>query len=112
MRPASGQFPTVRPLDYKEHGTWKLRNSWQQWAQEERTTEAWKRLAKREGLQEDAFSRASWLYADRNMALMYNKLESMSKAREYGWLGYVDSTEQLLEVLREAQEMRILPKNS
>lgn len=46
------------------------------------------------------------------MALMYNKLESMSKAREYGWLRYVDSTEQLLEVFREAQAMRILPSYS
>jgi hypothetical protein len=72
--------------------------------------DAWDRLAKREGLQEDAFYRASWLYADRNMALMYNKLESMTKARKFGWLGYVDSTEQLLEVLTEAQNMGILPK--
>jgi hypothetical protein len=30
LRPASGQYPTVRPLDYKEHGKWELRNSWQQ----------------------------------------------------------------------------------
>lgn len=74
--------------------------------------DAWKRLAKREGLQEDAFYRASWLYADRNMALTYNKLESMTKAREHGWLGYVDSTDQLLEVFREAQAMRILPQYS
>jgi hypothetical protein len=74
--------------------------------------DAWDRLAEREGLQKDAFYRASWPYADRNMALMYNKLESMSKARKFGWLGYVDSTEQLLEVLRDAQDMGILPKYS
>lgn len=99
----------MRPLDYKEHGTWQLRKSSQQWAKEERTIEAWERLAERDGLQEDAFYRASWLYADRNMALMYNKLESMTKARRYGWLGYLDSTEQLLEVLR--QVLLILEEN-
>lgn len=110
LQPASGQFPTVRPLDYKEHETWELRNSWQQWSQEERIIEAWKRLAKREGLEEDAFFKASWVYADRNMALRYNKLESMSKVRRYGFHGYVDSTENLLEVLREAQDLKIIPK--
>jgi len=81
-----------------------------QWAQEERTLEAWKRLAKREGLQEDAFERASWGYADRNMGIGYGKLEAMGKARRLGWLGYVDSTDNFLEVLGEARGMGILPK--
>jgi len=81
-----------------------------QWAQEERTLEGWKRLAKREGLQEDAFERASWGYADRNMGIGYGKLEAMGKARRLGWLGYVDSTGNFLEVLGEARGIGILPK--
>ncbi len=70
---------------------------------------AWKRVAKREGLHEDAFERASWGYPDRNMEIGYGKLEAMGKARRMGWLGYVDSTENFLEVLGEVREMRILP---
>jgi hypothetical protein len=110
LRPVSGQFPTVRPLDYKVTGTWELRNSWQQWAQEERTIEAWKRLATREGLDEDAFFKASWVYADRNMTLRYNKLESTTKGRRYGFHGYVDSTEDLLETLTVAKDLKIIPR--
>ena len=109
-RPFKSQFPTVRPLDCAKPGNIELRNSWDKWAKEERTLAAWKKLQEREGLDEDAFERASWGYADRNMAIDYGKLESISKARSFGWLGYVDSTENFLEVLREAQGMRILPK--
>ncbi|PMD37598.1 hypothetical protein L207DRAFT_636273 [Hyaloscypha variabilis F] len=105
LRPFKAQFPTVRPLDRAEKGTIELRNSWVQWAQEERTLEAWKRLAKREGLQEDAFERASWGYADRNMGIGYGKLEAMGKARRLGWLGYVDSTNNFLGDFAEGQAM-------
>jgi nucleoside-diphosphate-sugar epimerase len=109
-RPLKGEFPTVRPMDYREKGTLELRNSLQQWASEQRTIDAWHRLAAREGLEVDAFERASWGYADRNMAIGYSKLESMSKVRKFGFLGYVDSTESFLEVLEEARGMNILPR--
>lgn len=105
-----GKFPTVRPLDYREKGTLELRNGLQQWATEKRTLDAWYRLAAREGLEADAFEKASWGYADRNMAIGYSKLESMSKVRKFGFLGYVDSTENFLEVLEEARKMKILPR--
>ena len=108
-RPLVGSFPTVRPLDGKEKGRIELRNSLQQWAKEERTLRAWDRLRVREGLDKDAFERASWGYADRNMAIDYSKLEAMDKVRRFGFLGYVDSTESFLEVLEEAREMKILP---
>jgi hypothetical protein len=108
-RPFKSQFPTVRPLDLAEKGEIELRNSWVAWAKEERTLEAWKKVAAREGLQEDAFEKASWGYVDRNMAISYGKLEAMGKARRLGWLGYVDSTENFLEVLGEARAMGILP---
>ena len=109
-RPLIGYFPTLRPLDGKEKGTIELRNSLRKWASEERTIQAWKRLSSREGLDEDAFEKASWDYADRNMAINYSKLESISKARQFGFLGYVDSTENFFEVLNEAQDMKILPR--
>lgn len=44
------------------------------------------------------------------MAIGYGKPEAMGKARRLGWLGYVDSTENFLEVLGEAREMGILPR--
>lgn len=108
LRPFKAQFPTRRPIDGGEPASLELRNSYASWAKEERTIDAWKRLAKREGLHEDAFERASWEYVDRNMAIGYGKLEAMGKARRLGWLGYVDSTENFLEVLEEARSMRIL----
>ena len=108
-RPLVGTFPTVRPLDGKERGKIELRNSLQQWAKEERTIRAWERLSSRERLDNDAFEKASWGYVDRNMAIDYSKLESMDKVRRFGFLGYVDSTEDFLEVLDEARKMTILP---
>ena len=110
-RPLIGSFSTVRPLDYKENDTIELRNSLQQWAKEKRTLEAWERLSMREGLDEDTFKKASWGYADRNMAIKYSKIESLTKARKFGFLGYVDSTANFLEVLNEASDLNILPRS-
>ena len=104
------EFPTVRPLDYKTKGRAELRNSLQIWSKEQRVRDAWSRLAEREGLDRDAFDKASWGYADRNMGIDYSKLEDMGKVRAFGFLGFVDSTENFVEVLRDAQRLRILPK--
>ena len=82
----------------------------QLWSKEARNIEAWNTLAEREGLAKDAFERASWGYADRNLGIEYNKIEDLSKARRMGFLGYVDSTENFVEVLEDAVRMGILPK--
>lgn len=103
-------FPTVRPYDYKIKDTLELRNSLQVWSKEPRVIEAWNRLAEREGLAKDSFEKASWGYADWNLEIGYSKIEDLTKARRMGFFGYVDSTENFLEVLGSAGRMGILPK--
>lgn len=57
------------------------------WSQQEDVKKAWERLAEREGLQKDAFEKATWAFLDFILGRSYEIVVSMSKAREFGWDG-------------------------
>ena len=57
------------------------------WSQQEEVKKAWEKLAEREGLQKDAFEKATWAFLDFELGRSYNLVISMSKAREFGWTG-------------------------
>jgi hypothetical protein len=57
------------------------------WSQQDEVKKAWERLAEREGLQKDAFEKATWAFLDFVLGRGYDVVVSMSKAREYGWTG-------------------------
>lgn len=57
------------------------------WSQEEDVKKAWEKLADREGLQKDAFEKATWAFLDFVLGRSYDIVQSMSKAREFGWTG-------------------------
>jgi hypothetical protein len=57
------------------------------WSQQDKVKEAWNRLAQREGLQVDAFEKATWAFIDFVLGRDYDLVISMSKARECGWTG-------------------------
>jgi hypothetical protein len=57
------------------------------WSQQEEVKKAWEKLAEREGLQKDAFEKATWGFLDFVLGRSYDLVVSMSKAREFGWTG-------------------------
>jgi len=57
------------------------------WSQQEEVKKAWEKLAQREGLQKDAFEKATWAFLDFVLGRSYDIVVSMSKAREFGWTG-------------------------
>ena len=57
------------------------------WSQQEEVKKAWEKLAEREGLQKDAFEKATWAFLDFVLGRSYDIVVSMSKAREFGWTG-------------------------
>lgn len=57
------------------------------WSQREDVRQAWRRLAEREGLQQDALEKGTWAFIDFVLGRNYDIVVSMSKAREAGWTG-------------------------
>lgn len=80
------------------------------WSQTDDVKQAWETLAEREGLDKDAFEKATWRFLGFVLGRDYDVVISMSKARSLGWNGYVDTWESLDEALGELEEESVLPK--
>ncbi|KAK5151529.1 hypothetical protein LTR04_006572 [Oleoguttula sp. CCFEE 6159] len=80
------------------------------WSQRDDVKAAWKKLAEREGLEHDAFEKATWGFLGFVLGRNFDLVISMSKARKAGWTGYVDSWDALSECLDELAEEKVLPK--
>lgn len=80
------------------------------WSQREDVQKAWHQLAERDGLEEDAFKKATWGFLGFVLGRNYNIVSSMSKARKLGWTGYADTWTALTECLNDLEEEKILPK--
>src|SRR5690242_2165109 len=81
----------------------------EKWSQRADVREAWRRIAEREGLQEDAFEAATWGFLGFVLGRNFDLVISMSKARKAGWTGYVDSWEGLEGVFGELRRVGVLP---
>jgi hypothetical protein len=57
------------------------------WSQQDEVKEAWKKLAKREGLDEKALEQATWNFLGFVLGRNFDLVISMSKARQHGWNG-------------------------
>jgi hypothetical protein len=57
------------------------------WSKQDEVKQAWARLAERDGLQKDAFEKATWGFLDGVIGRNFDMVASMSKAREAGWTG-------------------------
>ncbi|GAB1311522.1 hypothetical protein MFIFM68171_01732 [Madurella fahalii] len=80
------------------------------WSQQENVQKAWRRLAEREKLQEDALEKGTWAFIDFVLGRNYDIVVSMSKAREAGWTGYQDTWKSLSDVFGELEAANVLPK--
>ncbi|KAF2144737.1 uncharacterized protein K452DRAFT_325221 [Aplosporella prunicola CBS 121167] len=81
------------------------------WSQKAEVKEAWDRLAAREGLEKDAFEKATWAFLKFVLGRNYDLVISMNKARSCGWTGYIDTWESLEKTFDELEEAKILPKH-
>ncbi|KAK3694203.1 hypothetical protein B0T22DRAFT_451911 [Podospora appendiculata] len=80
------------------------------WSQADEVKQAWSRLAKREGLQEEAMEKATWAFLDFVLGRSFDIVISMSKSREMGWTGYYDTWQSLSDVFGELEAAKVLPK--
>jgi hypothetical protein len=81
-----------------------------QWAQRPEVQQAWDQLARREGLQKDAFEKATWQFLNFIMGRNYNLIINMNKARKLGYQGWADTWDSLVNCLDELEAEKILPK--
>lgn len=80
------------------------------WSRKKEVKEAWKKIAEREGLETDVFEKATWGFLGFILGRNYDIVISMSKARKFGWTGYVDTWESLEESFDELAREKIVPK--
>lgn len=82
------------------------------WSQQSDVKQAWDRVADRDGLRKDVFEQATWGFLNFVLGRNYNLVLSLSKARQAGFQGYIDTWESLEEVFGELEAANILPKRS
>jgi hypothetical protein len=82
------------------------------WSKRQDVKEAWERIAERDGLEKDAFEKATWSFLDFVLGRNYDIVISMSKARKLGWTGYEDTWTNLEETFDILEKEKIIPRAS
>lgn len=70
----------------------------------------WEKLAKREGLEHEAFEQATWDFLGFVLGRNYDIVIDMTKARRAGWMGFQETSESLEESLEELTSEKALPR--
>lgn len=79
------------------------------WTQKPEVKEAWGRLVKKHGLEEDALEKATWMFLNFVLGRNFNLVINMTKARKAGWTGYADTWETIDGCLDELVKEKQLP---
>lgn len=80
------------------------------WSQRSDVKAAWDKLAKREGLEHDAFEKATWGFLGFVFGRNYDIVISMNKAHKAGWTGWQDTFDALSECMDELVDEKVLPR--
>lgn len=80
------------------------------WSQKDEVKQAWEKVAEREGLEQDAFEKATWGFLQFILGRNFDIVISMSKARKLGWTGYQDTWEAFLETFQQLELGQVLPR--
>lgn len=80
------------------------------WSQKQEVKDAWAKLAEKNSLEKDALEKATWGFLGFVLGREYDLVISMSKARKFGWTGYVDTWEALDETFDELVKQKVAPK--
>jgi nucleoside-diphosphate-sugar epimerase len=99
------KFSKPRPVE----GTVQLDVSLAEWAADKR--EVWDRICEREGKPEAkaTWDAGTWAYQDWVFQRTWSATLSVSKAREYGWTGYVDSYKSFVNAFEKFRELGQIP---
>ncbi|KAJ2990136.1 hypothetical protein NUW58_g3104 [Xylaria curta] len=79
------------------------------WAETDEVQSAWKRLSDTHGLDPETLEKATWAFANFAWGRDYNVVLSMTKARNLGWTGYLDSWENLRNIFDELKKEKVIP---
>ncbi|KAK5997635.1 hypothetical protein PT974_02999 [Cladobotryum mycophilum] len=83
------------------------------WAQTTGVRQAWQGLVDREGLANPhALEKATWDFIGHFLGIDFDMILSMSKARELGWTGYIDTWRNFENLFDELEAKKILPKTT
>jgi hypothetical protein len=79
------------------------------WSQRSDVKSAWDRMAKREGLEKEAFEKATWGFLGFVFGRNFNIVISMNKAKKAGWTGWEDTWDSLNTAFDELVGEKVLP---
>ena len=79
------------------------------WVQKPEVKEAWGRLVKKHGLEEDALDKATWMFLNFVLGRNYDLVINMTKARKAGWTGHADTWETISHCLDELVKEKQIP---
>lgn len=82
------------------------------WSQSDDVKKAWEKIAERENLEKDALEGATWGFLQFILGRNFDLVISMSKARKFGWTGYVDTWDSLEETFKQLEIGQVLPKRA
>lgn len=82
----------------------------ERWSQKPEVRRAWGKIAKDQGLEEDGFEKATWGFLKFVLGRNFDIVISMSKARKFGWTGYMDTWTALEEAFEELEKNKMVPK--
>ncbi|KAJ4318875.1 hypothetical protein N0V94_004205 [Neodidymelliopsis sp. IMI 364377] len=85
------------------------RQDLKRWSQKPEVQDAWKRLAARHGLDEDALDKATWDFGAYALGRDFGLVANMNKARALGWTGYQDTWENFQDVFDELAREKVIP---
>ena len=80
------------------------------WSQRADVKKAWESLSQSEGLAPDGLEKATWRFLGFILGKNYDMAISMSKARKFGWTGYIDTWDAFSECFDELEAEKVLPK--
>ncbi|RAK96243.1 SDR family oxidoreductase [Aspergillus ibericus CBS 121593] len=93
-----------------EKGEVRMRIDLEKWMKREDVRGAWERVAEREGLEKDAFEKATWFFLNFVLGRNYDLAISMNKAWKLGFRDWADTWDALEECLDELEEEKVLPR--
>lgn len=111
-RPPIAEFAAERGLKstrYTKQSRVEQKIDLIKWSQRSDVKAAWDKLAKRDGLEHDAFEKATWGFLGFVFGRNYDIVISMNKARKAGWTGYESTADSLQTAMDELVGERVLP---
>ncbi|KAE9377518.1 hypothetical protein N431DRAFT_434741 [Stipitochalara longipes BDJ] len=94
--------------EFPKEGELQLEFSIAEWAKDKK--EVWERICEKEGKgMKETWDAGTWQYLDWVFQRTWSATASISKARKYGWTGYIDSYESITDTFKKFREVGQIP---